>query len=413
MSSTTAYWVYSPDYPITAAPRDLKEFFGIPPSPDTQEQLDQNIREKRKVWHQKANKGRTNEGRKFAEAVLSAIGDAEDAIKRGAKSDPSRKEIEFDAGDTTSPPTTMDDLWRRIEMLLFRGRHEDALRLLSWMHDQFASNPRFSDLNAMVILDVANNAPSIHLSAEVLAAAIEDARRALAEFGPGENQVMTLVELLDVAGRAAEADAAYEQGTREIQNPTVAFRLRRLTMMCRKPDWPVVLRFAVDMVKAESDDRHLRSEIVQLFIGRAAALFLPLTDVSRVEGYRQVIDTAAWIADGVPEAEDAVRPHRMWAANADQPVFAGSWQWRALFALLTGFIALPIINSVASKPAWQLVLRGPAAAQGIKRKQYIKKAERAWFLVLSEWVIAAHADVKLPWQHAIGEWPEAQIEFET
>ena len=61
---------------------DLREFFGIPPSPP--DALPGNIREKRKYWKKKQSKARSEEALQFAGAVLQAIADAEDALLRGS-----------------------------------------------------------------------------------------------------------------------------------------------------------------------------------------------------------------------------------------------------------------------------------------------------------------------------------------
>ena len=108
------------------------------------------------------------------------------------------------------------------------------------------------------------------------------------------------------------------------------------------------------------NDRALRSELVQMIIARAVAELLPLDSADAVQRYQTIVATAAWIADGVPEAEEFIRLHRMWASNADQPVFGGNWQWRAFFGLITLFTALPLINKSMAKPAWQILLDGPA-----------------------------------------------------
>jgi hypothetical protein len=75
-----------------------------------------------------------------------------------------------------------------------------------------------------------------------------------------------------------------------------------------------------------------------------------------------MVDVAAWCSDGVPEAEDQVRVHRMWAANAGQRVFTGSWKLRSFLAVCTGFISLPIHNYVGSSPAWNVFSEGLARA---------------------------------------------------
>jgi hypothetical protein len=80
----------------------------------------------------------------------------------------------------------------------------------------------------------------------------------------------------------------------------------------------------------------------------------------------EMVDAAAWCSHGVPEAEDMVRVHRMWATNAGQRVFIGSWKLRSFFAVCTGFISLPIHNWMRSAPAWQVFIKG---MQGLQQQQ--------------------------------------------
>jgi hypothetical protein len=409
MTTEQNQWVYIADFPQQPGPQDLKEFFGIPPSPDTKEQLSKNIRKKRTTWHSKTNKG-SEEGRRHAEMVMSAISEAEDALGKGGTASGSAngsKEYDYDAA---APALTLEQVWRKIELLLLRGRHADAWAAVTASHDQYSTDPKFLDLRAIVTLDLARNNP-LALPPGMVEVAIGDARSTLTTFGYAESHVTTLIELLDVAGRSAEADTVFGDALTKIVNPSAGFRLRRLQMLLRKDDWRAVLFSAVELVKASPDDRWLRSEVTHLLVDAAVKAFLPITDEHKVAGYRNAIDTAAWVAHGVPEAEEFIRPHRMWSANSDQPVFAGSWQKRAMIALLTGFIALPFLNAARSKPAWKLLLLGPASMQNIKNGQRIVMAERAWFLTRTDCVVGAHDSVQLPWQTAPNQWPEPQVEF--
>lgn len=414
MTATTEIeWLHETDYPASPTPTDLKEFFGIPPAPDTDNSLNENIREKRKLWRGKSAKSRTDEARKRADAVLNAIAEAEDSIKRGAASDGARSnENQFDADPSVL--ATLDDVWRRIEMLLFRGRHQEALDAVKVARDRFEQDPRFLDMRAMVVLEFAQSGPHVALPPGLLAQAIADARAVLEALPRTEAHYSTLIELLEFDGRSSEAATVYEHATTELKNPSPGFRVGRLRLMLPDQDWPRILHLAVDLVKQSLDDRALRSEIVQLLIKGAASTFMPLDDLGEIVTYRNIVETAAWIADGVPEAEDFVRPHRMWASNSDQAVFAGDWQWRAFWGLITGFVALPILNGLKSRPAWKIVLEGPGIAQGDLKPRARKRADRAWFLVTNNsYLETAHEDIQLPWQNAAGQWPDLDIVFET
>ena len=147
-----------------------------------------------------------------------------------------------------------------------------------------------------------------------------------------------------------------------------------------------------------------------MILERAVGELLPLRSAEAVGQYQTVIATAAWIADGIPEAEDAVRFHRMWASNADQPVFGGNWQWRAFFGLITLFIALPMINASTARPAWQVLLTGPVIGESRKRPAAVSSQNRAWVLVTNNaYVHPVHAKIKLPWQDRPGHWPDVDI----
>src|SRR5260370_27468503 len=123
-TATALAWLDAPDFAPGPAPRDLEEFFGIPPSPP--ENLDANIREKRKYWKKKQQKARSEEFENHAGAVLQAIAEAEDALKRGSAATGGGG-TGFEAEVVDRAPASIDDVWRELERLLFRGRYADAL----------------------------------------------------------------------------------------------------------------------------------------------------------------------------------------------------------------------------------------------------------------------------------------------
>jgi hypothetical protein len=85
---------------------------------------------------------------------------------------------------------------------------------------------------------------------------------------------------------------------------------------------------------------------------------LPIRSAADLTRYSELIGVAAWCAYGVPEAEDRVRPYRMWAINAGKRVFVGSDRMRSFLAVITGFISLPVHNYLRSQPAWQVFNEG-------------------------------------------------------
>lgn len=403
-TATGLDWLNATDFAPVPNPGDLEEFFGIPPSPP--EALTANIREKRKYWKKKQQKARSDEALNFAGTVLQAIADAEDALTRGAAAT-GGGESEFQPGAPDRAPVSIDEVWRELERLLFRGRYGDALERVQRYEDRWGQYPNFVDMRSVVVLEAARNVPGIVMDRGMLESAISGARQVIQQIGPTEARYLTLIELLEVAGRPDEIPAVFADADKELREISASFRVRELEIRFRKEPWRTVLRYCVELVRESADDRALRSELVQMIIGRASAELLPLTSAEAVAEYQTVVGTAAWIADGVPEAEDFVRVHRMWASNADQPVFGGNWQWRAFFGLITLFIALPMMNSAMAKPAWQVLLSGPALAEPKKRKNAVSSQNRAWFLVTRNlYIEPVHEKCKLPWQQRAGQWPE-------
>jgi hypothetical protein len=413
-AQANAIWLDSPDYPGSPTPANLKEFFGIPPSPDDDESLSHNIREKRKTWKKKRSHARTGEALKMYDSVLQAIAEAEDYLKRGAQVDPSI------GGTTTAAPTgsgpsvarTIDEIWEQIERLLFRGRYREALDRLEDHEALWGAFARFVELRSVVVLSIVQNDPSAVLGSTTLARAIADAERAVAELGPNESRFTLLIDLLDAAGRTADADETFARALKIVERPTATFRARQLSILSRESFGDSVLRLAIELVAADPTDRAIRSDVVQVLVKIAISKFLPIDSDEKAESYARIIGVAAWAAQGVPEAEDFVRPHRMWAANARQPIFAGNWQWRAFFAIVTGFISLPIHNAMQSKSAWNVLHEGPPAADASRMESRMRAKNRAWFMVTrNSYIEAVHDGVRLPWQSSAGAWISVEPVF--
>lgn len=406
-AATALEWMDKEDFAEIPTPRDLQEFFGIPPSPP--EALDGNIREKRKYWKKKQQKARSDEALSFSASVLQAIADAEDALKRGAPAT-GGGESEFSPGGPERAAASIDDVMRELERLLFRGRYREALDRLARYQGQWSRYPAFVDMRAVVILETVQNVPGIVLNPGALESAIDGERQVLQHMQPTEARYLTLIELLEVAGRGDEIAAVFAEADRRLTRISASFRVRELAIRFKKETWDTGLRYCVELVKQSGDDRALRSELVQMIIGRAVAELLPLKSPEAVRQYQTLVAVAAWVADGVPEAEDFVRYHRMWASNADQPVFGGNWQWRAFFGLITLFTMLPLLNASMAKPAWQVLLNGPSLAESKKRKAAVDSQNRIWFMVTrNAYIQPVHEKAKLPWQDRPGQWPDVDI----
>ncbi len=400
-ATDTAWLVEHLDYGPEPSPQDLKEFFGVPPSPESE--LEGNIREKRKYWKGQESRSRVETGREIAKAVLQAIQEAEHALLRGSDVETSGPVPEF---APTGPAKSIDDIFNEIEQLLFRGRHSDALDRLGTSEADWGKLSRFKDLRARVILDVLEQRPDLLHGHSAVQSAIDDARSAIDELGPEEARYLILVDLLEASGKRPEADQAFEEGLQKIEKPSPHYRVRELVILTRSATVDQLIVRALRFIDSAEGDADARSSVVQMLVTKAEGV-LPLTDPTRLAQYISLVDAAAWAAIGIPEAENAVRPHRMWAASAGQKVFSGNWQWRALVAVLTGFIALPVFNIMLSKPAYQILLLGPAKATTKKLAMNVRAQNRAYFMVTrNNYVEHVHAKAKLPWQSVRGQFYE-------
>ena len=408
MTTATAQpWLETTDYSQAASNAELEAFFGIPPSP--RDALDVNIRDKRKHWKKKQQKARSDDALRRAGGVLQAIADAEDQLKRGAAAAAGGAR-QAEPADVDRTSLTAEDVSAELERLLFRGRYNDALDRVRRYEERWGRYPAFVDMRAVVILEAVENVPGIQLPPGTVESAIIGIRQVLDQIGPTEARYLTLVELLQAAGRPAEVPGVFAEANARLERVSASFRASELKIRFRKEPWTALLRYCIDLVQEATDDRALRSELVQMILERAVAELLPLKSAEAVRQYQTVIAVAAWIADGVPEAEDAVRFHRMWASNADQPVFGGNWQWRAFFALITLFIALPMINASTARPAWQVLINGPVLKEPRRGKAAASSRNRAWFLVTNNpYIQPVHAKIKLPWQERPGHWPDIDI----
>jgi hypothetical protein len=60
-----------------------------------------------------------------------------------------------------------------------------------------------------------------------------------------------------------------------------------------------------------------------------------------------------------------------------------------------------------ARPAWQVLLTGPAREEPGQRKGSVSAQNRAWFLVTrNAYVEPVHEKCTLPWQQRPGQWPQ-------
>jgi hypothetical protein len=394
-------WLYLDDSDEFDSTDALYEFFGL--SSDDPGELDEHIRTKRLLWRHRQARARTQGASQYAAAVLDAIAWAEDRLKRGAHEDARERATVL---PMMRDPSSLDEALANLETLLATGQYATALTQLRSYNDRWGSEPQFVDMRANVILESAAQAGvGALVDTNLLKSAIAGERQAIRELGPSEAKYLTLIELLGLAGYGEEMVDVLDEVLRNVPEPSPWFHARLIALVQPSSLTPALLHACVDLADgAHPEDRAMRSLLVQVIIDASRRLYLPIDSLERLDGYRAAVATASWIAQGVPEAEDFVRMHRMWAANASQLIFAGNWQVRAFIGLITLLAGLPLLNRLMSKPAWQILLDGPIVLEG-RYSGSSRARNRAWLIVTrNHYVFRVHQGIRLPWQAEPDQW---------
>jgi hypothetical protein len=356
MAATREAWLVTSEMPEGATHEQMLEFFGIPPH--AAGELEENVRKKRQDWHHKSNSGNPA-GRKKADEVKKLIQRLSQVLMRG---------VPDGAGGGTAaeiPDTvfeTIAELWNIVdEYVTFADDYDQALRVIHEAVNRWGMTADVAAVLAWVAATWFNTGGVANppLLAEGLEAAGIAVREQPGEARSWESQVSLLV----AGSRPADAISVLDEAERSLAGRLTAslhmLRARAAISLDRPEDATVAAVRAVHTALKNNDDAPgVRSQATDLLITWLAAKLLPIKSAADLARYVEMVDAAAWCANGTPEAEDQVRTHRMWAANAGKRVFTGSWRLRSFLAVCTGFISLPIHNYVRSAPAWKVFIRG-------------------------------------------------------
>jgi tetratricopeptide (TPR) repeat protein len=351
MVTTREKWQTESSLRRGASHEQQLEFFGIPPC--TADALDDNIAKKRQYWNHKSNGGNPI-GRQKAADVLALIQRISQALKRGAAEDTGGgAEAEIPA----SVFETLEELWRILSEYVFADEYEDALRVAREAVSRWHNADAASAL-AWVVATEVNTSGFAHPA--LLNEGLDAARFASSQQPDEIRNWESMASLLLAGSKPQEALVAIDSAERAAAGRTTGMlyllRTRAAASLGRVDD---AMAAAVKAVKKATPDlaAAVRSEATDILVGWAATM-LPIKSGPELTRYREMIGVAAWCSYGVPEAEDKVRAHRMWATNAAKRVFVGSTRMRSFLAVCTGFISLPIHNYMRSQPAWQVFNEG-------------------------------------------------------
>jgi len=351
MVATRERWETASALPRHPSYEQMLEFFGIPPY--TADALDDNISKKRRRWNHMSNSGNPA-GRQKAAEVLALIQRVSQAVKRGMVD-------EQGGGVETEIPAsifdTLEELWRILSEYVFADEYDEAIRVAREAVNRWHNADAASAL-AWVVANLVNDAGVAHpqLVAEGLQAAQFAVRQQPGELRNWESAA----SLLLASSRVQDAVDAVDHAERATGGGATAMlylvRARAMVTLKRADEAMAAAVRAVN--RAESRvAAAVRSEATEILVSWAATM-LPINSSSQLTQYTEMVGVAAWCSHGVPEAEDRVRPYRMWAINAGKRVFVGSDRMRSFLAVITGFISLPIHNYLRSKPAWQVFREG-------------------------------------------------------
>jgi tetratricopeptide (TPR) repeat protein len=351
MVATREKWENESLLPRTPSPEQMLAFFGIPPySPEA---LDENIKKKRRRWNRLSNSGNAD-GREKAEKVLTLIQRISEAIKRGA-------EGEQGGGVESEIPAeiyeTVEELWHILEEYLFAFEYDDAIRVARDAIKRWQNADAAGALAWVVSATISSDG---FASPALLAEGLEAARVAIRDQPGVVRNWESAASLLLADNKVAEAVGAIDQAERATGGNATAmlYLLRTRAMVAMKRRDEAMTAAVLAVTRSEpARAAAVRSEATDLLVTWVADL-LPIKSPTALGQFTEMVDVAAWCSYGVPEAEDQVRPYRMWATNAGKRVFTGSDRMRSFLAVITGFISLPIHNFVRSRPAWQVFNEG-------------------------------------------------------
>jgi hypothetical protein len=283
---------------------------------------------------------------------------------------------------------TLESLWSIVDDLLANDEYDRALQVASEARRRWPESLRPHAAYAWIVwvgwqadYYVRKEAlqEGLRLADQALAQQVDEPR-GLERVATWESKVGLLLALerpSELLHAVQEAEAALG----ELPGRMRVHRAEGLMMLGRVDEG---MTEAVRAVVAARGERALlsavRARCTKMLVHRVVQELLPITSSDGMARYVEAVGVAAWCARGVPDAEDLVRPHRLWAAQVDQRVFAGNRELRSFFAVCTAFGSLFLHNRARSKPAWRVFVQGPEAGptwELVGRSGFVRAAHRA------------------------------------
>jgi len=222
-------------------------------------------------------------------------------------------------GDPDSVFETLEELWRIISEYVFADEYEEALQVAREATNRWQRSVRAADGRRCPRLGRGHHGHQRrHHRPVLLNEGLAAAQTAVRERPNEPRNWESIVSLLIASSRTPDALAAVDQAERatggKVSSMLCMLRARVAVSMGRADDAMTAIVRAVSRAEP-AQATAVRSEATDLLVGWAGQM-LPIKSAAELNRYVEMVDVAAWCSNGVPEAEDMVRLHRMWAANA-------------------------------------------------------------------------------------------------
>lgn len=359
MATDERTWMQTLEVPERPMPTDVRAFFNVPPDPDSK--LDDNIRDKRRAWNTKVRSRKaTAAAQEQVKAAIRLIDFLAQALKRGGDGP-------IDLGELNdvfreAPKTRvgeLGELWEVVERLLAAGQLEEALKVANAARDNYTDSTVPHLVFAWVGAQVSRFGGADDRLRED---ALKSANIAVASDGARPEAHLARATLLLDLRRGEEALAALREAERQLDGGLHAsLEVLLVEALVSGGQVEEAVRRAIDAIEEDPDNLSVRSSVTASLVQALQFSMLPIRSDEDLRRFQRVVEVAAWCAVGAPEAEDAVRPFRMWAVIADNRLYSGDVASRAYAGVLTGFLILPLLNRVKAKPQWKIVDGGPGS----------------------------------------------------
>lgn len=352
-------WLESSSVEVSPTPETAHQFFGVPPDPASD--LERNIGRKRRHWKSKVRERRPS---------AAAQGKVEEALRiidalglyatRGLvpEIDLSEKPDGLRAPETVV--NDVDELWRILEELLVDGRLPGAIRTAADARTRFAGAPAASAAFAWVVSVASREDAELAMPLRGEAVAAANEAIAAGEQSPECWTALAILQL-DTADPEAALSTLTQAETRVEGGPTPWIRSHKAEALADLTRVEEAQRAAVEAVRSSEEDLALRFNTAMALMRMVTRTMLPIESDQMLTQYRDTVEVAAWCAIGAPDAEDLIRPFRLWGVEAGSKLYTGNLIRRSGWAVWTGFLVLPLLNRWKSKPQWKVFLEGPGS----------------------------------------------------